>query len=281
MKKICTTLLILILILFTSIYISYFKIQTTSYTIQSDKINSEINIVMISDLHDKHCLIQDQVIKQINKLQPDIILCVGDMIDKNSTDKTNTINFLTKLNNIADVYMSIGNHEEIYPNSKQFYSLLKENGICLLDKVYEDLIINDNYIRIGGLYDIAFGQTKGDITKKDMNNNATYQYLKDYTNTDTFKLMMAHRPDSFIYHKARNWDIDLVVSGHTHGGQVILPIIGGLYAPEQKWLPEFDYGFYQLNNMKMIITRGLASGNQFIPRINNPSEIVQIKIQSN
>ena len=91
--------------------------------------------------------------------------------------------------------------------------------------------------------------------------------------------MMAHRPDSFVFLDDNPWDIDLVVSGHLHGGQVILPLLGGLWAPDQGFFPEYDYGKFDLNGTDIIITTGLGSSDEKLPRFNNPPEIAVIDLK--
>jgi len=234
---------------------------------------------MIADVHDYHCHIKDKVINKINGLKPDIILCAGDIIDNQTSDDKDIIQFLKSLTQITDVYMSIGNHEKENIKGDQFIQDVKDLGIKVLNKEFVDLNINGNQIRIGGLYDYAFSTNDGNITRTSMHNSQTYQFLNTMTNTSSFQIMMSHRPDSFIYGNAYKWNIDLIVSGHVHGGQVILPFIGGLYAPEQGWFPKYDFGEYSLENSKLIITRGISSSGELLPRWNNPPEIVSITLK--
>lgn len=260
------------------LYISYYQLDISTYEISSSKINSDVNIVMIADVHDHHCKIKDKIIDQIDKLNPDIILCVGDIIDNEANDDRNTLAFLSSLTKISNVYMSLGNHELEYNESDELISDIKDIGVILLDKEYVDIKINDNLIRIGGMYDYAFSQDSGDIDQRTMKKDV-YSFLNQMKQTTSFQLMMAHRPDSFIFGKAYKWDFDLVVSGHYHGGQVILPFIGGLYAPELGWFPEVDYGHYKLKDMDLIVTRGISSSDEKLPRLNNPPEIVSIRLK--
>lgn len=282
-KKVIKTIMILMvcLCLVTSyfIYISYYKVKVTNYEISSVKINNNINIIMIADVHDHHCKVKNQIIDKIEQLNPDIILCVGDIIDNESESDKNTIEFLDSLTEIADVYFSLGNHEFEYPDSKQLIEDIKNTGAKVLDKEYQDIAVNGNTIRIGGMYDYAFSQETGDIDQATMKNDV-YSFLTEMKQTSSFQLMMAHRPDSFIFGNAYKWDFDLVVSGHYHGGQVILPYAGGLYAPELGWFPEVDYGHYKLKDMDMIVTRGISSSNELFPRFNNPPEIVSITLKA-
>lgn len=282
-RKMIIIISILCLLAFAFIYelyVSYYTLDVTSYHIESEKINEDVHIVMIGDVHDGHCQIKQKVIEQIEELKPDLILCVGDIIDDGSQNDKDTLAFLKSLTEISDVYMSLGNHEiAYYQEHSQDFKHLSEIGVTLLEEEYVDITIHNQKIRLGGMYHYAFSQMTGGITKEDMNNSQTYQFLDDMIDTESFQLMMAHRPDSFIFADANQWNIDLVVSGHNHGGQIILPFIGGLYAPEEGFFPTYDYGLFQLNHMQMLITRGISSSGEYLPRFNNPGEIVYITLK--
>ncbi|WRK52191.1 metallophosphoesterase [Coprobacillaceae bacterium CR2/5/TPMF4] len=107
------------------IYTSYYKVEVTDYEISSTKINNDINIVMIADVHDQHCKVKDEIVDKIEQLKPDIILCAGDIIDSESESDKSIIEFLNSLSEISDVYMSLGNHELEYPDSKQLAEDIK------------------------------------------------------------------------------------------------------------------------------------------------------------
>ena len=261
------------------LYISYYKAEVTDYEISSAKINNDVNIVMIADVHDYHCKVKDEIVDRIEQLKPDIILCVGDIIDNESESDKSIIEFLNSLSEITDVYFSLGNHELEYHDSKHLIKDIENTGAKVLDKEYQDIAVNGNTIRIGGMYDYAFSQETGDIDQETMKSDV-YRFLTEMKQTSSFQLMMAHRPDSFIFGNAYKWDFDLVVSGHYHGGQMILPYVGGLYAPELGWFPEVDYGHYRLKDMDMIVTRGISSSGELLPRFNNPPEIVSITLKA-
>lgn len=280
LKIILCIIVVLSLIISYFFYISYYHIDVTSYTIDSSKINDEVHIVMISDVHDHHCRVKNEIINKIKVLKPDVILCVGDIIDDQSKSDKETLSFLKKLTDITTVYMSLGNHEmDFYKGHEEDLNKIKRLNVHLLEEQYEDITVNNQRLRIGGMYNYAFSQDDGKITKKSMHNNETYQFLADMTNTEYFQLMMAHRPDSFIYGEAYKWDIDLICSGHVHGGQVILPFIGGLYAPEQGWFPKCDFGLFKLDQAQLLVTRGISSSDEYFPRFNNPCEIVDITLK--
>ena len=254
------------------VYISYNNLTFTNYTISSNKVNDNINVTIISDLHE-NIFGEDNtdLIKKIEKQSTDIILVAGDMTNEDSTDIKLVTNLMKRLSEIAPVFYSLGNTE--YDNITKFNSDIIEQlenvNVTVLDKEYEDIKIKNTTIRIGGMYDYAFA----------LNGNNTYKFLCDFQDTESYKIMMAHRPDSFIFGDASEvWDIDLVVSGHTHGGQVRLPFIGGLYVGDQGYFPMYDKGLFDLNKIKILITSGLGSGKQKIPRFNNVPEVVNLKI---
>ena len=254
------------------VYISYNNLTFTNYTINSNKVNDNINVTIISDLHENRFGEDNtDLIKKIEKQSPDIILVAGDMTNKDSTDIKLVTNLMKRLSEIAPVFYSLGNTE--YDNITKFNSDIIEQlenvNVTVLDKEYEDIKIKNTTIRIGGMYDYAFA----------LNGNNTYKFLCDFQDTESYKIMMAHRPDSFIFGDASEvWDIDLVVSGHTHGGQVRLPFMGGLYVGDQGYFPMYDKGLFDLNKIKILITSGLGSGKQKIPRFNNVPEVVNLKI---
>ncbi len=279
MKKIISVIVVLMAVLLYFLYISYYHIDVTNYVIQDEKIRNEVSIVMIADVHDIHCKVKDKVIDKIKELKPDLILCVGDMIDKNSKNDEEVLKFVDQLIKISDVYMSLGNQEiDFYKEREQDLKKIADIGVHLLEEEYRDLEVHGNRIRLGGMYAYAFNTYSGKIDEESIDKN-TYQFLKNMENTDSYKIMMAHRPDSFIFGEAKNWNFDLILSGHVHGGQVILPFVGGLYAPDQGLFPEYDYGMFSLKDASMILTRGISSGHEKLPRLNNPVEIVSLTLK--
>ena len=276
-------LIMIILVCVYEVYISYNKLMISNYTLNTKKINQEVNIVVISDLHENEfAKDNEELIRKIKNQSPDVILVVGDMVNKDSTDHKIVIDLMKELTKISRVFYSLGNTEITYmeSNGMDILDNLKSVGVKVLDNSYEDIKIKDTVIRIGGTYEYAFG-LKYKTLDKDSTAWNTYEFLSDFEDTDNYKIMMAHRPDSFIFNYAsEDWDIDLVVSGHTHGGQVVVPLLGGLYAPDQGWFPKYDKGSFDLDNMKMIITSGLGADKQKLPRFNNVPEIVNIKIEN-
>lgn len=267
------------------IYISYHHLTVSDYTVKSDKIQNNINIIMISDLHDHEFGEKNhELVKKIREQHPDLILMVGDMLNDISENSHVAIDIIQQLKEVAPVYYSLGNHEEGYIKTKDesLIQKLKNAGAVVLDKEYKNISIRGNNLTIGGIYDYAFAvDGAGHMSKKDMKPK-DLKFLESFQAEDSFKIMMAHRPDSFIFGEAADtWNIDLVVSGHNHGGQVILPGIGGLYGGDQGWFPEYADGIHHFKAVKnMIITRGLGTHKEKLPRFHNVPEIVHITLKA-
>ena len=284
-KRIVFALLLLVIICLIGIYkvyISYNKITVSDYNIKSNQINNSVNTVIISDLHDNQLGENNEdLINEMNSLSPDIILFVGDGVKSDSKDSKVVTSLMKQLCKNNKVFYSLGNADIDYmeANTSDLVTELENIGVTVLDNEYKDINVNGNNIRIGGMYAYAFGLNDNNDVDKDTMEDGVYDFLNEFKNTDNYKIMMAHRPDSFIFGNASEiWDIDLVVSGHNHGGQVVLPFVGGLYGGDQGWFPQYDKGFFDLNKIKILITSGLGSGKQKLPRFNNPPEIVNLHL---
>lgn len=273
-------MMIICLIVLYEVQISYNKVITTNYSIITNEINNSVNLAIISDLHDNQIGDNNKdLINQINSLSPDIILVVGDIVNSDSKDSKIVTNLMKQLSKDNQVFYSLGNTDIDYIESgtSDLVKELENIGVTVLDNEYKDININGNNIRIGGMYAYAFGLNDNNDVDKDTMEEGVFDFSTDFQDTDNYKIMMAHRPDSFIFGNASQvWNIDLVVSGHNHGGQVVLPFIGGLYGGDQGWFPKYDKGLFDLNKIKILITSGLGSGKQKLPRFNNPPEIVNL-----
>ncbi len=280
------SLIVVLLLLGTigNIWISLNWLTIHFYECKTSKLSAEqeLKIVILSDLHG-HEFGKDngRLIKQVKEQQPDLILLLGDMLNDTSKDTFSVCELISVLRNMAPVYYALGNHEIGF--MEQHMTLLEEieqAGARVLDEAYVDLDINGEEIRLGGMYAYAFGlnaNNDAEAAPEDVKD-----FLEEYQDTDRFKIMMAHRPDSFIFGDAASvWDVDLVVSGHDHGGQVVAPFAGGLYGGDQGWFPEYIHGMYEKDGLQLFVTSGLGSQKQLLPRFNNPPEIAVITCSGN
>ena len=190
---------------------------------------------------------------------------------------------------IASVYYALGNHELDYigtaegkkmqkhPENSELVKDLTDAGACVLEEGYRDVEIGGCKVRIGGMYEYAFA-LDGDNSAENLTGDVR-DFLEEFQNTDRYKIMLCHRPDSFVFGDASDyWKIDLVISGHDHGGQVVIPFKGGLYGGDQGWFPPYVHGLYRTGRIRLFVTSGLSSEKQKLPRWNNRPEIAVLNV---
>lgn len=240
-----------------------------------------VRTVVISDLHDhKFGEDNEKLAEKIREIDPDLIFMDGDMLNGESENAEVPVTLIRELKDTAPIYYALGNHEIDYMENghSELTEELEAAGAVVLDKEYVDVEVDGIQIRLGGMYDYAFGLNGNNDASSAPDD--TRSFLEDFQNTDRLKIMLAHRLDSFIFGDASKvWDVDLVISGHNHGGQVVLPFLGGLYGGDQGFFPEYVHGMYEKDNFQMFVTSGLGSDRQKLPRFNNPPEIAVLEIR--
>lgn len=282
-------ILVLVAIIFftgRSMYSSQCSLQVNQYSVSGgDTQNDEaFTILFLSDLHD-HIFgtSNSDLIAEIESQSPDLILLGGDMLNSYSENSTIVCALVEQLSAIAPVYYGLGNHElEYMETHPELLKELEAAGAIVVEKSYIDTEINGESVRIGGFYDYAFNLASEKDEDLDPDRVEVKHFLEEFEDTDAFKIMISHRPDSFIFgDAAETWDIDLVVSGHLHGGQVVLPLLGGVYGGDQGYFPEYVHGMYEKGNINLFVTSGLGTNKKVVPRFNNRPEIAVIEIGSN
>ena len=284
MKKVIKILVIILSILIlaclASIWVSYNWLTVSHFTVQSSKISEPFRIVLISDLHE-HQFGRDneKLAEKIREQSPDLIIIDGDMINGDSENADTAVELVRALKETAPVYYSFGNHEYSYMEAghEDLTEELEAAGAVVLNYQSIDIDVKGNPVRLGGLYEYGFETGM----QSEEENERAIPYLEEYADTDRYLIMCAHRPESFYpWDMADQWGIDLVLSGHLHGGQVIIPGVGGLYNSLDGFFPKFDYGQYKLGDSDMVITRGLGSNPKMLPRFNNPPEIAVVEVEA-
>ena len=254
------------------------KIKVSMYDIEDEKIPvsfEDYTIVQVSDLHNATFgKKQETLLGAIEQEKPDMVVITGDLIDSSSTDVENAMEFVEGAVKLAPVYYVTGNHEAATDKYLELEKQLELAGVTILRNASVEIECEDYSIQLLGVDDPNFTKTDEmfDMSTGIMKNN-----LEEMDITDEYTILLSHRPELInIYSE---YSIDLVLSGHAHGGQVIIPFVGGLVAPNQGFFPEYTEGIHEINNTKMIISRGL--GNSIIPiRVNNLPELVVIKLHN-
>ncbi|MEH7247973.1 metallophosphoesterase [Neobacillus niacini] len=264
------------------IYFFYFQnnsIVTSEYTISSDKLPQNFNeykIVQLSDLHSKSFgNDQSDLVKKVKKLEPDLILFTGDLIDSERYDEKPSLILMERLVQVAPVYYVTGNHEWWSGKFNTLEDKLKNIGVQLLRNTAQEITIGTDKIQIIGIDDpsnveetyVERAKTEENITNS----------IEEIEGEDNFQILLSHRPEMFSLYS--EYGFDVVFSGHAHGGQFRIPFVGGLIAPDQGLFPQYTSGKYKSDNTTIIVNRGL--GNSIIPiRVFNRPEIVVVTLSS-
>ena len=252
------------------------------YELPVSGLEKPVRFAVLADLHGNTFGEENAgLLAAVQEASPDGILLAGDMISRHAKAYGDVIALVEQLARIAPVYSSIGNHEADYIalHGDTFLREMEAAGAVLLDGGYRDVRLGGQTVRIGGLFAYPFAQDGYDSCRKETMEPGLYDFLTDFTDTNLPKVMIAHRPEGYILGESSvTWAIDAVVSGHYHGGQIVLPFLGGLWAAEQGLFPEYLHGFYEKDKLHLLITSGLGSGSRLIPRFNNPPELAVLTL---
>jgi len=273
-KKFIVLAAIVAILILLIIWIAYGNtdLEIYKYNVKSEDIPSEFDnfrIVQISDLHNAEFgENNEKLLLMLKQADADIIAITGDMIDSRNTDVDVAISFAQKAVNIAPVYYVNGNHESrVLGEYEKLKQGLTDTGVTILENSSADITIGDETITLIGINDPTFRMELVDDT---MEQNIAHQLVNVIPDNDNYKVLLAHRPEYFDVYAG---NVDLVLSGHAHGGQFRIPFVGGLVAPGQGFFPEYYEGSHIKENTEMIVSRGI--GNSIIPfRINNKPEII-------
>ena len=272
--------LLLIALVLLEVWRCKHLLTVTSYELTTDKLKQAIRLVHLTDLHNSEFGEDNaELIDLVNRQAPDLILMTGDMLNGREEETKVAVNLVRRLTETVPVYFSYGNHEVTHQNTfrSDLTALFEEAGAVVLNRTYEDVTVNGQTIRLGGIYGYCLPE------KYYATGEARYwecEFLKEFQNTEDYTLLLAHLPTCWIRNDNLDiWEIDCVLSGHEHGGQIRLPWIGGLYAPDQGFFPGRSSGVYLSEDGKkaMVLSRGLGSGVD-VPRFNNVPEIVVVDI---
>lgn len=205
--------------------------------------------------------------------RPDIIVLTGDLIDSRRTDINSALRFVSQIRHIAPVYFVSGNHEAAAGGYERLLAGLREYGVTLLDNSAALLERGGAAIALLGVADPMMAH---DYMTEDAAVTATLLDRLTYDRT-LYSILLSHRPELFEVYREKG--IDLALTGHAHGGQIVLPFLGGLVAPNQGLFPKYWGGLYQAGGTAMVVSRGI--GNSILPfRINNRPELVIVTLHS-
>lgn len=271
-------ILILLILIAIFCYLQNSLIDITEYNIESEKIKNEMTLIQLSDMHSKPF---HKAVEKVKELKPDLILITGDYINDRCKNKDKMLKIAKELVSIAPVAYITGNHERRLDNFEELMKELKEAGFTVLLNEICNKTIKENEISVLGL-----DENQADFEDYKARKNGTFVYkdMKPYfdelSKQNGFKIVLSHFPENFEDVKENNYsqyDFDIQLSGHAHGGQFILPFIGPVFSPGQGVFPKYARGSFG-ERPKLIISRGLGNA-EFPLRLFNHPEINVIKLK--
>jgi len=275
-KKAIIIIFIMVVLLCYYLYFQNTELQVSSYDIVDSRIPIEFNkykIVQVSDFHNtKSNKLTDDLVKEIKIQNPNVIVLTGDLVDSRKTNIDVAISFIKRIKDIAPIYFVPGNHEAKIIKYETLKEKLEKEAVIVLDNKTEVLEINDAKINLIGINDPNMSYHPYALDNEKIKNELTD------TNFDknNYSILLSHRPELFDTYVDSK--LDLVLTGHAHGGQVRIPFIGGLISPNQGFFPKYTGGKFKEDNTNMIVSRGI--GNSIIPfRVNNRPELVVVQLK--
>lgn len=251
-------------------------LELNPYTISSDELPDSFNgfrIAQVSDLHNAEMgKDNEKLISMLKDASPDIIVITGDLIDSRNTKVNVALSFAEQAVKIAPCYYITGNHEARVDEYSDLKDGLLELGVIILEDARVEIELSGEIITLIGVDDPSF-QT--DYLFGDDETVMKSKLAELTSEDDGYAVLLSHRPELFDTYVENG--VNLVFSGHAHGGQFRLPFIGGVVAPNQGLFPKYDAGIYTEGNTNMIVSRGV--GNSIIPfRVNNRPEVILIEL---
>lgn len=254
------------------------ELIVTGYTVEGN-LGVPLRIVQLADLHGGSIgTDNDMLVQMVMEQEPDLILMTGDMMDKSDENADVVCDLIRQLTPIAPVYIGYGNHEYDWmkAHSESLTPILTEAGATVLDVEYLDITVKDQTLRLGGL--MGYYRQPGMFPVSQEQRALELAFAEDFEDTDSYKILLNHIPTAWLdWEYIDKYPVDLVLTGHYHGGQIRLPLVGGLYAPYVGLFPEYTEGMFTGEQATCILSTGLGF-SPGIPRINNPPQIVVVDL---
>ena len=241
-----------------------------TYTVTSPKLTAEVRLAIVTDFHSSDNA--DDVAAMVTSCAPDAVLLVGDLFDDDTQNRPTerTLSLMRQLSAQYPCYYVSGNHEAWTGEMDALYQQTEDAGVTVLRMSSGVLTVRGQRIALCGIpdpYEMVFSGAPD--TEEQLR-----QAMENVDSAD-FTVLLAHRPE--LLAKYAQFPLDLVVSGHAHGGQVRIPgVLNGLYAPNQGWFPKLAGGAYTQDGTTLIVSRGLAVRTR-LPRIFNRPEVVLVR----
>ena len=225
-----------------------------------------LRVAELSDLHGRSFGKNNvRLLRTLQKARPDMICICGDLFDE-KTDLTMLEPLLTGLTDIAPVYYVTGNHEWQVKNLRKILQKMRAWGVTVLENEGRVLSRGGAEMVVAGVHDPC-----GPYDMKTP--AALVRELRSAQGND-FILMLSHRNDELAMWSQLG--VQLVLSGHCHGGVVRLPFVGGVFGTRRELFPEYDAGVYRQDGTTLFVSRGLGYTNVHFRLFNRPHVPIMI-----
>lgn len=256
------------------------RLKVVNYKIRTNKVKvkvkDKVKIALITDLHScRYGKNQITLINAIKEAKPDVILLGGDIFDDEVMPQ-NTMKLLSFIGENYPCYYVTGNHEFYTCLIGEIFDVIRAYGIHVLNGCYDTIDLNGSKLNICGIDDkvaVKYLRAYAGLERQ-------LEQVNEATKNGNYSILLTHRPE--LIETYLNYDFDLILSGHAHGGQWRIPyLVNGVYAPNQGILPKYAGGRYRFDSANFIVSRGLArESTAFVPRIFNRPELVMIELGS-
>lgn len=242
-----------------------YSIDVTHYELKSKKIKEPVKMAILSDLHCRRFgKEQSKILNILHQEKPDLVIIPGDLFDT-GRDFNISFELIRGLKGIP-TYFTSGNHDAYLTEQiHQLHLRLEKEGVNVLEDSGMMFHKKDTSIEIYGMSDHG------------RNSKYSSEEISSRYHSEMYHILISHRPDYIDFYK--KVDCDMIISGHVHGGQWRIPgTHQGVYFPRQGLFPKYTEGVHDLNGRQLVISRGLASGCPWIPRLYNNPEIVIVTL---
>lgn len=229
-----------------------------------------LKIAQISDVHSAD--IQGELQTALREAAPDLIVFTGDLVNREDRDLSCALSLAAMAAQIAPAYYAPGNHEADNPCYPELREGLEEAGVTVLENENAQLWRNGVQVNVIGLLDLTFHPQGRAAARKELPG-----LVQGLSLPGALNVVLSHRPS--LMEEYGESGADLVFSGHAHGGQVRMPLVGPLFAPDEGAFPDYTAGTYQAGETWVVVSRGLGNGTPF-PRLWNAPELVIVTLRA-
>ena len=245
------------------------RLTRRNYPVKSAKISRPVRLVLLTDLHS--CAYgegQRELLDAVEEQHPDLVLLGGDILDDDPPlPEENAWTVIEALGSSYPTFYVTGNHEFWSGRAEEIKVRIENSGVTVLEGEGRTVVFQGQPIHICGIDDPAVGTDIGQAQLSSAARGAV---------REGFSILLTHRPERTSAYEGQGFD--LILAGHAHGGQVRMPLIGPLFAPDEGALPDYTAGTYLAGETWVVVSRGLGNGTPF-PRLWNAPELVVVTMR--